>query len=145
MKPANVMLQPNGHIKLIDFGIAREYKEQNLADTISLGTKGYAAPEQFGGKGQTDPRTDIYCLGVTLYHLVTGKNPCEPPYELYPIRHWNPDLSAGLESIILKCTQMNPQDRYHSCAELLYALQHYEEERSEEALTVLCTTEGGTR
>lgn len=128
MKPANVMLQPNGHIKLIDFGIAREYKEQNLADTISLGTKGYAAPEQFGGKGQTDPRTDIYCLGVTLYHLVTGKNPCEPPYELYPIRHWNPDLSAGLESIILKCTQMNPQDRYHSCAELLYALQHYEEE-----------------
>ena len=128
MKPANVMLQPNGHIKLIDFGIAREYKEQNVEDTVSLGTKGYAAPEQFGGKGQTDPRTDIYCLGVTLYHLVTGQNPCEPPYELYPIRHWKPELSAGLESIILKCTQMNPQDRYSSCAELLYALQHYEEE-----------------
>lgn len=128
MKPANVMLQPNGHIKLIDFGIAREYKEQNVEDTVSLGTKGYAAPEQFGGKGQTDPRTDIYCLGVTLYHLVTGQNPCEPPYELYPIRHWKPELSAGLESIILKCTQMNPQDRYSSCAELIYALQHYEEE-----------------
>lgn len=128
MKPANIMLQPNGNIKLIDFGIAREYKEQNVEDTVSLGTKGYAAPEQFGGKGQTDPRTDIYCLGVTLYHLVTGQNPCEPPYELYPIRHWKPELSAGLESIILKCTQMNPQDRYSSCAELLYALQHYEEE-----------------
>lgn len=128
MKPANIMLQPNGNIKLIDFGIAREYKKQNVEDTVSLGTKGYAAPEQFGGKGQTDPRTDIYCLGVTLYHLVTGQNPCEPPYELYPIRHWKPELSAGLESIILKCTQMNPQDRYSSCAELLYALQHYEEE-----------------
>lgn len=127
MKPANVMLQPNGSIKLIDFGIAREYKEQNLEDTVNLGTKGYAAPEQFGGKGQTDQRTDVYCLGVTLYHLVTGKNPCEPPYEIYPIRYWKPSLSAGLESIILKCTQLNPEDRYESCAELLYAINHYEE------------------
>ena len=127
MKPANVMLKPDGSLKLIDFGIAREYKEQNLEDTVSLGTKGYAAPEQFGGKGQTDARTDIYCLGVTLYHLVTGQNPCEPPYELYPIRHWNPSLSAGLEAIIQKCTQLNPVDRYQSCAELMYALEHYEE------------------
>ena len=127
MKPANVMLKPDGNIKLIDFGIAREYKEQNLADTVSLGTKGYAAPEQFGGKGQSDARTDVYCLGVTLYHLVTGQNPCEPPYELYPIRHWNPQLSGGLERIIQKCTQLNPEDRYQSCAELLYALNHYEE------------------
>jgi eukaryotic-like serine/threonine-protein kinase len=127
MKPANVMLKPDGNIKLIDFGIAREYKEQNLADTVSLGTKGYAAPEQFGGKGQSDARTDVYCLGVTLYHLVTGQNPCEPPYELYPIRHWNPQLSGGLERIIQKCTQLNPDDRYQSCAELLYALNHYEE------------------
>lgn len=127
MKPANVMLRPDGNLKLIDFGIAREYKEQNLSDTVSLGTKGYAAPEQFGGKGQTDPRTDVYCLGVTLYHLVTGHNPCEPPYELYPIRYWNPQLSGGLERIIEKCTQLNPEDRYQSCAELLYALSHYEE------------------
>lgn len=127
MKPANVMLKPDGNIKIIDFGIAREYKEQSLADTVSLGTKGYAAPEQFGGKGQTDARTDVYCLGVTLYHLVTGQSPCEPPYEIYPIRHWNPQLSAGLEAIIEKCTQLNPDDRYQTCAELLYALHHYEE------------------
>jgi eukaryotic-like serine/threonine-protein kinase len=127
MKPANVMLRPDGNLKLIDFGIAREYKEQNMADTVSLGTKGYAAPEQFGGKGQTDARTDIYCLGVTLYHLLTGHNPCEPPYELYPIREWNPQLSGGLERIIQKCTQLNPEDRYQSCAELLYALNHYEQ------------------
>lgn len=127
MKPANVMLKPDGNIKVIDFGIAREYKDQSLADTVSLGTKGYAAPEQFGGRGQTDARTDVYCLGVTLYHLLTGQNPCEPPYEIYPIRHWNPQLSAGIEAIIQKCTQLNPDDRYQSCAELLYALHHYEE------------------
>lgn len=127
MKPGNVMLKPDGNIKVIDFGIAREYKDKSLADTVSLGTKGYAAPEQFGGQGQTDARTDIYCLGVTLYHLLTGQNPCEPPYEIYPIRHWNPQLSAGLEAIIQKCTQLNPDDRYQSCTELLYALNHYEE------------------
>ena len=127
MKPANVMIKPDGNIKVIDFGIAREYKDQSLADTVSLGTKGYAAPEQFGGKGQTDARTDVYCLGVTLYHLLTGQNPCEPPYEIYPIRRWNPQLSAGLEAIRQKCTQLNPDDRYQSCAELLYALHHYEE------------------
>ena len=126
-KPGNVMLKPDGNLKLIDFGIAREYKEQNLADTQCLGTRGYAAPEQYGGKGQTDQRTDIFCLGVTIYHLVTGKNPAEPPYEIYPIRKWNPALSSGLERIVDKCTQLNPEDRYQSCEELLYALNHYNE------------------
>lgn len=127
MKPGNVMLKPDGNLKLIDFGIAREYKEQNLAGTQCLGTRGYAAPEQYGGKGQTDQRTDIFCLGVTIYHLVTGKNPAEPPYEIYPIRKWNPSLSSGLERIVDKCTQLNPEDRYQSCEELLYALNHYNE------------------
>ncbi len=127
MKPGNVMLKPDGKVTLIDFGTAREFKEKNLADTTCLGTVGYAAPEQFGGMGQTDGRTDIYCLGATLYHLVTGMNPCEPPYEIKPIRSINPSLSSGLERIILKCTQRDPQDRYQSCAELMYDLEHYEE------------------
>lgn len=127
MKPANIMLKPDGNITLIDFGTAREFKEKNLADTTCLGTMGYAAPEQFGGMGQTDGRTDIYCLGATLYHLVTGKNPCEPPYEIRPIREINPSLSGGLERIILKCTQPNPANRYQNAAELMYALEHYDE------------------
>lgn len=130
MKPANVMLRTEGDnwendkIKIIDFGIARTYKEENIADTKSLGTRGYAAPEQFGGQGQTDARTDIYCLGKTLYHLLTGKYPYD---NMDPIRSWNPTLSAGLEAIIQKCIQTRPEDRYQSCAELMYALQHYEE------------------
>ncbi len=127
MKPANIMLKPDGNVALIDFGTAREFKEKNLADTTCLGTIGYAAPEQFGGMGQTDARTDIYGLGATLYHLVTGCNPSEPPYEMQPIRQINPALSSGLEKIILKCTQRNPDDRYQSAAELMYALDHYEE------------------
>lgn len=127
MKPANIMLKPDGNVTLIDFGTAREYKDKNLADTTCLGTVGYAAPEQFGGMGQTDARTDIYCLGATLYHLVTGKNPCEPPYEIRPIREITPSLSSGLERIILKCTQRDPNDRYQSAAELMYALEHYNE------------------
>lgn len=127
MKPANVMLKPDGNVSLIDFGTAREFKSSSVEDTTCLGTQGYAAPEQYGGHGQTDARTDIYCLGATMYHLITGHNPSTPPYEMYPIRQWNPMLSSGLEEIILKCTQRNPEDRYQSCAELLYALDHYQD------------------
>lgn len=127
MKPSNVMLKPDGNVTLIDFGTAREFKSDRVEDTTCLGTQGYAAPEQFGGRGQTDARTDIYCLGATMYHLVTGHNPAKPPYEMYPIRQWNPNLSSGLEQIILKCTRKNPEDRYQNCAELMYALDHYNE------------------
>ncbi len=127
LKPSNIMLRPNGDICLIDFGTAREYKEKQTEDTTCLGTQGYAAPEQYGGQGQTDARTDIYCLGATLYHLLTGHNPAEPPYEIRPIRGWDPSLSQGLETILLKCTNKNPEERYQNCTELLYDLEHYEE------------------
>ncbi len=125
MKPSNVMLKSDGSVVLIDFGTAREYKEQKMGDTTCLGTQGYAAPEQFGMMGQTDARTDIYCLGATLYHLVTGHNPSQPPYEMYPITYWNPELSTGLEQIILKCTCKNPNDRYQQISELRSALENY--------------------
>ena len=132
MKPSNVMLKPDGGVKLIDFGTAKTYDIENNADTTALGTRGYAAPEQFGdaqGRGiyKTDARTDIYNLGATMYHMVTGKNPQEPPYKILPIREINPMLSSGLEAIIQKCTQPNPEDRYQSCKELIYALEHYTE------------------
>ncbi len=125
MKPSNIMLKSDGNIVLIDFGTAREHKDESDADTSYLGTKGYAAPEQFGGMGQTDARTDIYCLGATMYHLLTAHSPSAPPYEMYPITQWRPELSDGLEKIILKCTQKNPDNRYQSIDELAYALRNY--------------------
>lgn len=123
MKPSNVMLQPDGSLKVIDFGIAREYKQESTGDTTYIGTKGYAAPEQFG-KAQTDARTDIYALGVTLYHLLTGKSPYDPPYQFVPARQLNPALSHGIEYILNKCIQPEPADRYQSVDELLDDLDH---------------------
>ena len=128
MKPGNVMLKPDGNIMVIDFGTAREYKHQSSEDTIHLGTKGYAAPEQFqDNHQQTDPRTDIYNLGATMYHLVTGKNPSKPPFKFLPIRQVDRTLSSGLESIILKCVAPDPNERYQTVDDLEFALEHYQE------------------
>lgn len=129
MKPSNVMLKPNGDVTLIDFGTAREFKNRAMVeDTTCLGTRGYAAPEQFGGRGQTDARTDIYCLGATLYHLLTGHSPADPPYEIKPLSYWDPAFAgSGLEQVINKCCQQDPAHRYQSCAELMYDLEHVNE------------------
>ncbi|MCD8362847.1 MAG: serine/threonine protein kinase [Lachnospiraceae bacterium] len=128
MKPANVILRPDGVVVLLDFGTAKEYKSRKAGDdTTCLGTRGYAAPEQYGGMGRTDGRTDIYCLGATLYHLVTGMNPGLPPYEMKPIRQVNRNLSDGLEKIILKCTRPDPNERYQTCEELKFDLEHVDE------------------
>jgi serine/threonine protein kinase len=124
MKPANIMLKPEGNLKVIDFGIAREYKELSLSDTTVLGTRGYAPPEQY--QGHTDIRSDIYALGMTMHHLVTGIDPRPADYVYAPIRQWNPDLSDGLEAIIDKCVQAAPENRYQNCAELMYDLEHPE-------------------
>ena len=135
MKPGNVKLKPNGDVVLFDFGTAREYKSQKAGDdTTCLGTRGYAAPEQYGGMGQTDARSDIYCLGATMFHLVTGRLPGGPPdYNIPPIRSicpWLPrtgkegNCVRGLEKIIMKCVEPSPANRYQNCAELMYDLEH---------------------
>lgn len=138
MKPANVMLKPNGEISLIDFGTARVFKTGNSEDTTCLGTPGYAAPEQYGGNGQSRPQSDIYCLGATLHHLITGRNPAATPFNFPPITQCRPTLLEetprelrntllGLEMIINKCTQYEPENRYENCAQLSYDLEHPEE------------------
>lgn len=125
MKPANIMLSPDGNIKLIDFGIARKYKENASEDTTALGTEGYAAPEQYEGKGQTDARTDVYGMGITLFQLLTGVNPSSYQENIFSIRLQNPNLSSGLDKIILKCTNKDPKKRYQSTEELKKALLNY--------------------
>lgn len=123
MKPANVMLKPEGNVKIIDFGIAREYKEQQLSDTTVLGTKGYAPPEQYSG--QTDARSDIYALGMTMHQLLTGIDP-RSGEKYASVRMWNPELSEGIELIIDKCVEPAAENRYQNCADLLYDLEHPE-------------------
>ena len=126
MKPANVMLKPDGDITVIDFGTAKNY-EINLGETTGIGTIGYAAPEQYigSGYGRTDARTDIYCLGMTMYHLLTDVDPCKSVISNRSIRAVNPAYSYGLDQIVQKCTEQDPAARYQSCAELMYDLEHY--------------------
>ena len=121
LKPANLMLKPNGVICIIDFGIAREYKEMSASDTNILGTKGYAPPEQYSG--QTDERSDIYALGMTMHHLLTGIDPRKgEPY--VPVRQIDPGLSEGIEAIINKCTEPAAENRYQNCRDLKRDLEN---------------------
>ena len=130
IKPSNVMLKDDGDIVLIDFGTAKEVSNEKdkSADnlTVPLGTPGYAAPEQSRTTSATDVRTDIYSLGATAYHLVTGISPADSPV-MKPIREIVPSLSGGLEKIITKCTAADPDKRYQNCHDLLHDLEHYYE------------------
>lgn len=127
VKPANFILEPSGRIRVVDFDIIRSYKPGRTEDTVNLGTKGYAAPEQFGGRGQTDPRTDVYGIGVTMYRLLTGADVQERNIILNPITLDEPGIPSGLAYIINQCTQFNPRERYNSCDELLNDLVRYNE------------------
>lgn len=118
MKPANIMLRPDGDVVLIDFGMAREFKINNYHDTNYLGTHGYAAPEQYDDKRQTDARADVYGLGMTLYQLVTGQDPCVPPYGARAIKDYNPQVSCGFEQIVRRCIQLRPEDRFQNALDL---------------------------
>lgn len=140
LKPSNVMLRDDGSVKLIDFGISMEMLPTGPSDTRVIGTAGYGAPEQVDvqvhNTTPVDTRADIYALGTTLYSLITGhvprmrknetgKNVLD--FEMKPIRDWNPQLSDGLQAIIERATQRDPNNRYQTIAEMRYDLEHYEE------------------
>ena len=105
LKAANVMITLDKEVKIIDFDIARTYQTGKSCDTKLMGTKEYAAPEQYGFR-QTDARTDIYALGVLLNYMILRKFPTE---EL---------VSGRLRQIVCKCLEMNPDDRYQTVDEL---------------------------
>lgn len=122
MKPPNVMLTPDGTIKLIDFGVARTYKTNKSKDTVAMGSAGYAPPEQYG-KGQTDARADIYGLGATLLHLLTNLPPVplQAPKEGSIIRH-NQSVSPAMEQVIIKAMALEREKRYQTMAQFEQAL-----------------------
>ncbi|MDO8432570.1 MAG: protein kinase [Candidatus Binatus sp.] len=97
MKPSNVMLNPNGRVVLVDFGIARLFKAARKGTMI--GTLGFAPPEQY--QGQVDPRSDIYSLGATLHYVLTGRDPEKyPPFSFPPVRDLRPAVSSNLAGAI---------------------------------------------
>ncbi len=128
IKPANVKLPPSGVLKLVDFGLVKFFDAQDPR-TITLvhayGTPTYAPLEQYGGgSGGTDVRSDIYALGATLYHLLTGHAPVDAhrrflnPQSLPNPRTLNPQVSTLTEYLMLKAMAIRPDDRYQSIEEL---------------------------
>ncbi len=124
LKPSNVMLTSEGRVKLIDFGIARFFKPGQAQDTALLGTPGYAAPEQYGGLGQSDARTDVYSMGVLLNQMVTGFDPATAvsPFPLPNPRTTMPEIPPVVAGVIVRATQMRPELRFASAAEMHQAL-----------------------
>ncbi len=122
LKPSNAMIEhATGLVKLIDFGIARFYKPGKQKDTKMMGTPGFAPPEQYGN-GQTDARSDIFALGVTLHVMLTEYDVEQSPWSYPPARTLNPEVSPALERVIVRATAMRVADRYQSAAELHAAL-----------------------
>src|SRR5437667_1916616 len=122
LKPTNVMRTPNGHLYLIDFGIARHFKPGQTADTIALGSPGYAAREQYSkAQTQTTPRSDIYSLGATLHQLLTGDDPSLMPFQFAPVQRQ--PVPAGLETLIMQMVELDARDRPSSMSYVKQELQ----------------------
>ena len=117
LKPGNIMITPQGQIKLIDFGIARLFKPGKSGDTHVMGTPGFASPEQYG-QGQTDARSDIYSLGVVLHHLLTCYDPSTSMFKLPPVRQLNPSISPQMAQVVARATTPNVIQRYQTVAAL---------------------------
>jgi len=139
IKPSNILFRPTGEAVLIDYGLARhDHLPDLLAEEfrLPLGTGPYIAPEQVLGD-RTDPRSDLFALGVLLYHLATGQRPFGAPTtvrglkkRLYqapiPPRRHKPDCPAWLEEIILHCLEVEPERRFGSAAQVAFELTHPE-------------------
>lgn len=123
MKPANIMIDALGKVRLIDFGIAKVFVSGKKG--TSIGTEGYSAPEQY--KGNATQLSDIYSLGATLHHVITRKDPrLEPPFSFSerPIDEYNDEAPQGLINVVEKALEFEPDNRYQTCAEMKEDLEH---------------------
>lgn len=121
IKPANIMVDSLGKIRLIDFGIAKKFVT-GVKHTM-IGTEGYSAPEQY--KGDVTPVSDIYSLGATLHHILTRKDPrLEPPFSFSerPINEFNDKVSPGLVDVVNKALENDAANRFQNCNEMKEAL-----------------------
>lgn len=119
LKPSNIMIDGQEQVRLIDFGIARHFKSGGQADTVQIGTVGFAAPEQFQ-QLQTDRRTDLYSLGAVLYYLLSGG---KYPYSSgVPLARLNEEVPHSLSVIIEKLLEHDPDRRYPNAREVREAL-----------------------
>ncbi len=113
IKPSNVMIDHHNHVRLIDFGIARNFQPGEKGTMI--GTEGYSPPEQY--RGEASPAGDVYALGATLHHLLTKRDPrVEAPFSFAerPARSINPLISPEIETVISTALEYDPKDRYPS-------------------------------
>lgn len=130
LKPSNIMIDGNsGRIMLIDFGIARSINQKEEKGVTAVGTMGYAPPELFSGK--VEPRSDIYSLGSTMFHLLTGADPQSNPLLIFDFqknprpRHINPQLSDQIETILMRSVEYNADARFTSAAEMRSVLDEH--------------------
>jgi outer membrane protein assembly factor BamB/tRNA A-37 threonylcarbamoyl transferase component Bud32 len=121
LKPSNIMVDPYGRVRLIDFGIARIF-QSGLRGTM-IGTEGYSPPEQY--RGESGPGGDVYALGATLHHLLTRQDPrAEPPFSFgeRPIREVNPHVPPSLEAVIGRCLEYEVDQRFPDASAVREAL-----------------------
>lgn len=128
IKPSNIKLTPSGAIKLVDFGLVKLLLADDMRTVTVVqgrGTVQYTPLEQYGGDtGYTDVRSDIYALGATLYHLLSGQAPVDAkqrflkPGSLVPLHEINPDISPRTERTVMQCMAMHPSDRPASIVEV---------------------------
>jgi serine/threonine protein kinase len=121
LNPRTIMVTGAGTLKLIDFGLARFFDSVKDRDTYVLGTFGYAAPEQYGKK-QTNPRTDIYALGATIYTLLTLQDVRSFLFIFPPVRRFNKKVPPWLERVISRCLEKEPEKRFKNALSLKDAL-----------------------
>ncbi len=132
LKPTTVMVKANGHVMLIDFGIARFFKEGQAQDTVFLGSPGYAPPEQHG-TAQTNPRSDLYSLGATLHCCLTGRDPFHATdrFAFPPVHQLNPLVPMELDQLIQRLVSLNEQQRPTSALDVRQALIHIKQNASD--------------